>query len=431
MKIKTKSLSYEEVMALPRPKRKLPVRPSLLLRTLLRLASEIELRQVGFTCTHSRLEAAGDGPWLVLMNHSSFIDLEIAEKLLYPRPFSIVCTSDGFVGKEWLMRQLGCIPTQKFVTDVQLIGDMRCALQEKGCSVLMYPEASYSFDGRPTPLPRKLGMLLKKLDVPVVTILTKGAFSRDPLYNGLQKRRVPVSAHISCLLTREEIREKSVAELDAALDGAFTFDNFAWQYENRVEITEPFRADGLNRILYRCARCGEEGGMEGRKTMLTCRRCGKRYTLTALGRLQAEEGETEFPHIPDWYAWERQQVRKALLDGSYRLEAEVDIGMMVDFKAIYMVGSGHLTHDLGGFTLTGCEGKLQYHQGPLASYGLYSDYFWYELGDVICIGNSDRLYYCFPKGGDVVAKTRMAAEELYKLYKSRVLTPPKRAAQEA
>ena len=57
------------------------------------------------------------------------------------------------------------------------------------------------------------------------------------------------------------------------------------------------------------------------------------------------------------------------------------------------------------------------------SYGLYADYYWYEIADVICIGNNERLYYCFPQGGDVVAKTRMATEEMYKLYKSRVLPP--------
>ena len=66
-------------------------------------------------------------------------------------------------------------------------------------------------------------------------------------------------------------------------------------------------------------------------------------------------------------------------------------------------------------TLTGCGGKLDYTQSPKASYSLYSDYYWYELGDVICIGDKERLYYCFPHGGDVVAKARMATEEIYKL----------------
>ena len=55
----------------------------------------------------------------------------------------------------------------------------------------------------------------------------------------------------------------------------------------------------------------------------------------------------------------------------------------------------------------------------LACHRLYADYFWYELGDMICIGDRDVLYYCFPQGnGDVVAKTRLAAEELYKLKRA-------------
>lgn len=419
MKIKTKKLSWAEVQNLPRPKHKKPIRPHPLFRTVVRVASIPDLMFARFSYEKVRMEAAGDGPWLILMNHSSFIDLEIASKLLYPKPYNIVCTSDGLVGKEWLMRQIGCIPTQKFVPDLMLIRDMLSAVREKKTSVLMYPEASYSFDGCATPLPRQLGQLLKKLDVPVVMIRTYGAFARDPLYNGLQKRKVKVSAKMECLLTREEIAGKSVAELDAVLDEAFTFDNFAWQKENRVKIDAPFRADGLSRILYKCAHCGAET-MVGEEITLTCRTCGKVWELDEYGSLRARAGETEFSHIPDWYNWQREQVRKSILDGTYRLDVDVDIGVMVDFKAIYMVGEGRLTHDENGFTLTGCDGTLTYTQSPKASYGLYSDYFWYEIGDVICIGDRKCLYYCFPKGaGDVVAKTRQAAEELYKISRER------------
>ena len=58
---------------------------------------------------------------------------------------------------------------------------------------------------------------------------------------------------------------------------------------------------------------------------------------------------------------------------------------------------------------------MHYSQKPSESYSLYADYYWYELGDVICIGNANILYYCFPKDKRVsVAKARLAAEELYK-----------------
>ena len=417
MKIKTKRTPYEKVAAMPRAAHKKPLRPSLLLATVVRIITQFDLWKAKFTYTGKLPKDLG--PALVLMNHSSFIDLPIAFRLLYPRRFGIVCTSDGLVGKRWVMRWLGCISTQKFVSDVSLIGDMRHTLHEKKASVLMYPEASYSFDGTATPLPRRLGILLKKLDVPVVMIKTAGAFTHDPLYNGLRKRKVPVSAHIEVLLTREQVKEYTVQQLDDLLDEAFTFDHFAWQRDNGIEVGEPFRAEGLERILYRCPHCGTEGRLKGECTTLTCGECGKVYQLNKLGQLVAADGDPAFTHVPDWYRWEREQVRQAIEEGTYRLDTPVEIGMLVDFKAVHMVGSGRLVHDGEGFTLIGCDGKLTYHQPPKANYGLYADYYWYEIGDVICIGNKDALYYCFPPAGVPVAKARLAAEEMYKLARRR------------
>ena len=90
--------------------------------------------------------------------------------------------------------------------------------------------------------------------------------------------------------------------------------------------------------------------------------------------------------------------------------------MTVDTKKLYRVGEGRLTHNKDGFKLVGCDGKINYKHKPLTSYSLYSDFNWYEIGDMICIGNYDALYYCFPKNkGDIVAKARLATEELYKL----------------
>ncbi len=418
MKIKTKRISYEKLNEIKRPKHFNPKKPNIFFRTLVRILSQFDMWATNFSYTKTDMEKAGDGPHLILMNHSSFIDLEIANKILYPTPFCFVATTDAFVSKAWLMRQIGCIPTQKFVNDVTLISDMAYTLNELKTSVLMYPEAGYSFDGCATTLPRGLGRLVKKLDVPVLSIHTFGAFARDPLYNCLQRRKVKVSADLSCILSLEEVREKSVAEIDEILERTFTFDNFEWQYENKVKIDEPFRADGLNRILYKCAHCQTEGKMEGEGTKLICHECGKEYELDEYGKLKALEGETEFSHIPHWYNWERECVRQEIVDGTYKLDVDVDICALVDYKALYKIGEGHLVHDKNGFCLTGCDGKLEYTQKPLVSHSVNSDYFWYEIGDVISIGNRETLYYCFPKTkGDFVAKTRLAAEEMYNLVR--------------
>ncbi|MBO5379427.1 MAG: 1-acyl-sn-glycerol-3-phosphate acyltransferase [Clostridia bacterium] len=419
MKIKMRELSYEEVLKLPRLKHKKPLKPSRLLAAIVRVVSGQTLKKIGFSYTTERMELVGKKePCLILMNHSSFTDMKLAYGIFYPRRMGIVTSVDamtGILGK--LMRLLGCTPTHKYVSDISLIHDIKYMLKENKTSVLMYPEAGYSFDGRTTTLPRGLGILMKRLDVPVVTVITEGAFHRDPLYNMLQIRDVKVSAHVKCIATPEEIKQKSVEELDALLDEAFSFDNFAWQRDNKISIDVPFRADGLHRILYKCPKCGAENQMEGKGTTLTCHACQKVWEMDEYGQLGAKTGETEYPHIPDWYSWQRECVKKELENGTYLLDTDVDIAVQVNLKGVCNIGKGHLRHDENGFHLTGGDGKLDYKQSPLFSHTVYSDYYWYEIGDVIGIGDNEFSYFCFPEKNVSVTKVRLACEELYKMKK--------------
>ena len=421
MKIKVTEKAFEDVLAIPKRKHKRPKRPNVLFRTLLKLVSLPDLLKTHFKCERIGMDKLGKKePCLVLMNHSSFIDLEIVTSLMYPRSYNIVATSDSFIGKNWLMRQIGCIPTKKFISDPTLVRDMMHAVKKLRSSVVLFPEASYSFDGTATPLPDTIGKCIKLLGVPVVMIRTYGAFHRDPLYNNLQVRKVDVSAKMELILTKDDVQDKSEDEIAAIVNEQFSFDNFKWQKETGTKISEPFRADYLGRVLYKCPVCDKEGKMHGEGIHLTCMNCGKKYTLDEYGYITAEDGECEFDHIPDWYRWQREEVRREIERGEYRLDLPVDILMTVDTYGLYRIGEGRLIHTEDGFSLEGCDGKLSYHQKPLASYSLYSDFNWYEVGDVIAIGNGEAQYYCFPKTGDnVVAKARLATEELYKITKQK------------
>lgn len=422
MKIKTKKMSYDDVMALPYRKHKKPEKPSKIIKRIAVALSKKELEDVNFHYTDNIGDVIlPDEPCLVLMNHSSFIDLKIAETIFKDRDLQIVCTSDGFVGKEWLMRKVGCIPTQKFVTDFTLVKDMKYCIEKLKTSILLFPEASYSFDGTATPLPESIGKLVKMLGVPVVMISTHGAFLRDPLYNGLRLRKTDVSAESNIVISADDTKTMPEQEINSIINTYFSFNHFKEQSDKEIEITEDFRTLGLERVLYKCPCCNTEGRMKGTGTSINCGCCGALYEMDKYGKVhlkkQNEEYDEDFKlsHIPDWYRWERECVREEIENGTYSLDIPVEIKILKDFNAIYEVGEGRLKHGTDGFELTGCEGKLNYSQSVRASYSLYADYFWYELGDMICIGDNKTLYYCFPKSDEVVvAKARLAAEELYK-----------------
>lgn len=420
MNIKVKNVTWEELSNIPKEKKVKPKKPNIFWRTLLKILSSVDLKKTNFSLEEVGMSALNKKtPCLILMNHTSFIDLKIAEYCLFPRPLNIVTTADGFIGLNWLLRQIGCFPTRKFTPERQVVQDVKYCLEKLKTSVLMFPEAGYSLDGTATTLPDSLGKCIKYLGVPVVTLISSGAYLRQPLFNNLHKRNVNVSAKLEYLLPPEDVKALTAEEINAKIKQAFGFDAYRQQQENDVLITEKNRAEGLERILYKCPHCLVEGRTVGKNATLTCTACQKEYLLTENGKMQAIEGETEIAPIPTWYAWERKCVREELLANSYAFEDEVEVFAVVNSKALYRVGNGKLVHGMDGFILFNENGEQVYTQKPLYSYSLNVDFFWYEIGDVICIGTSEITYCCIPKTKKgFVAKTRLAAEELYKIKRA-------------
>ena len=112
-----------------------------------------------------------------------------------------------------------------------------------------------------------------------------------------------------------------------------------------------------------------------------------------------------------------QDIRLSEILNRYGLKCTFNInsGTYLAEDKVREVFRGRLKHTPDGFVLDGCDGKLHYEQSPICSYTLNSEFYFYEIGDVISIGNAERLYYCFPKSGESVAKARLAAEEIYKI----------------
>ena len=156
--------------------------------------------------------------------------------------------------------------------------------------------------------------------------------------------------------------------------------------------------------------------MNGKGTHISCPDCGKSYYMDEYGVLSATQGETEFSSITEWYDWEREQVRAEIKEGDYGVELPCEILMTLTDHKFYRIGEGVLKHDIDGFVLDGCDGELHYEHKPLCAHTVNSDFWFYQIGDVISFGNHDGLFYCFPKTkNDIVTKVRFAAEEIYKI----------------
>ncbi|MBR3808139.1 MAG: hypothetical protein IKJ15_07195 [Lachnospiraceae bacterium] len=185
-------------------------------------------------------------------------------------------------------------------------------------------------------------------------------------------------------------------------------------------ITEKYRAEGMHKILYQCPNCMTESKMSSKGTEIFCTECGKRWNLNEDGTLSALTGKTEFSHVPDWFEWERTQVREQIRRGEYSFSDDVEIYSQPRCWKFEYLGDGKLTHDVKeGFIVEGFYRGEKYHiqRKPIQTNSLHIEYDYCYLKPLDCvdISTENDSFYCYPKKENVVTKLAFATEEIYQM----------------
>jgi len=359
-------------------------------------------------------------PYLLLANHASMIDFAMAVKAIFPHKTNWVISIEEFVGREWLFRGVGGIYKRKFTSDMVVVRHMLRVLKQQKHICTMYPEARYSLAGINEQLDSGLGALVKVAKVPVVVLISHGNFLQSPQWNKNPTRKVPVDAVMTQIVTREEAETLSAEEIQQRIEAAFEYDEYKWQRENNIKITSPKRAHNIHRILYQCPACGKEFTTDSKDTDIWCSACGKRWRMNELGELHCLNGEDIFTHVPDWYRWERENVKLEVREGRYHFEDTVRVEHLdnckIGFRAI---GEMKMTHDENGFVLDGIidDGyKFRFHRPVASMYSCHIEYDFHGRGDGIDLATLKDTYFVFPlTAKNVLTKIHFATEELYKL----------------
>lgn len=361
-------------------------------------------------------------PYVLLCNHNAFLDFKVAVAAMFPHRANFIVAIDGFIGRERLLRNVGCICKRKFTNDIVLIKHLQQVIKN-GDILVVYPEARYSLCGTTAALPDSIGKLCRLLKVPVVSLIINGHHVHSPFWNP-QKRGVrPTAATVTQLYTAEELAAADPDDINEKIREYFTYDDFAWQREKRIRVPFKRRAEGLHKVLYQCPSCLTEYRMSSSGTRLRCDACGKTWTLGLYGELTADKGETEFSHIPDWYEWERLQVRAEVLSGTYSFCGPVTVDSLPNAQCFVRLGEGLMVHDMEGFRVTGTTEDGVPFEMIKAVPSLYSCHIEYEYlgkhGDCVDLNTLSDTWYIYPHDCDFsVTKMALATEELYSAYKS-------------
>lgn len=363
-------------------------------------------------------------PFVLLCNHNAFMDFKVATKAIYPWRANYVVAIDGYIGREKLLRDVGCICKRKFTSDTYLVRQLKQTIKN-GDVAIIYPEARYSLCGTTAVLPESLGKLCKLLKVPVVTLICHGHHVNSPFWNLHDRGVKPTEAEFKLLFDTESLKQTPVEEVNRKIVEAFQYDDFAWLKERGIRITYKGRAEGLHKVLYQCPSCKTEFKMSSQGTILKCDACGKQWNMSELGELEAVNGETEFSHIPDWYEWERENVKREVAEGTYSSgELKVKVDTLPNAKRFIRLGEGTLVHDMNGFTVRGTDVEGDPFEMIKTVPSLYSCHIEYEylgkFGDCVDLNTLEDTWYIYPdpsKENFAVTKMALATEELYFAYR--------------
>ncbi len=358
-------------------------------------------------------------PYLLLANHASMIDFPLAVKATFPHRANWVISIEEFVGREWLFRGIGGIYKRKFTSDLTVVRHMLRVLKTRRHICIMYPEARYSLAGINEQIDKSIGQLAKLAKCPVAVLISRGNFLNSPQWCKKPTRKLPISAEMKQIVTAEEIETLTADEIQARIEKEFHYDDYAWQKENEIHITSPKRAHNIHRILYQCPACRKEFSTDSRDSEIWCRECGRRWQMNTLGELECQNGEDIFRHVPDWYRWERENVRREVEQGRYRFTDSVRLEHLDNAKVGFRtLGDVRLTHDENGFSLDGelpGLGEFHFRRSVISMSSCHIEYDFHGRGDAIDLATLNDTYFVFPLTAyNCLTKIHFATEELYK-----------------
>ena len=399
---------------------KKPIKPTFIMTLAKWIISWPDLKKRKFVLHKEGMENI-KGPYLLLVTHSSMVDFNIMLKATHPHKVSNVMTLEGFhTYTEPLMRLLGVLGTRKFITDTYLVKNMKYCVDKLKTIFVLFPEARYSLDGCTSYLPDSVGKMVRFLKVSVVVLRIHGNFVTCPQWNKINKKTF-VEAKMYPIVSREETRTLSVDEINDRIRESFVYDDFKWQYDKKVRIDHPKRANGLHALLYKCPACKTEHQTDSAGTKLWCNACKKVWQMDEYGRMCAENGATEFAHIPDWSNWERACVREEIENGTYYFEDEVRIETLPNSLRFHKQGLGKLIQ-----TPTETRIECNYYGEPytlvrpaLSLNSMHIEYDYLGRGDCVDISIPDDSFWCYVSKRDVITKISFATEEMHKVATGR------------
>ena len=250
-----------------------------------------------------RNEALDDkGPFLLIGNHVTAFDPIIA--LVYFKPLiKWVAADANFENKlkRFFMKVARVIPITKRYADMRSIRQLMKEVKA-GNAVGLFPEGGRTWCGKSEEVIKSTAKLIKFLGVKVYCQKLKGAYISDSRWSKTNhKGRVDIE--IDLMLTSEEIKNMSPAEIDEVLNHKLYHNDYDYQKKRMVKLSGNDRAEYIERVIYVCPNCKSIHSFFSAGDFFTCKNCFAQGKINEYGFI---EGDFPYDNLVIWNKFQKE-----------------------------------------------------------------------------------------------------------------------------
>ena len=266
-------------------------------------------------------------PYLVVANHSCWLDYIISSASMFPVRMNFVGAYNFFRSRilKFVFTLLGVIPRHQYTSDIVSIRQMKYCI-DKGRAVALFPNGCLSNEGRPGGFAGpQIAKLIKFLNVPVIALKTDGGYLTRPRWSR-KARYGRLETTIRPILTVSEIKSLSNAEIYQRILRALDFDDYKWQREKMIPYRGKNVAEGVEYVLYKCPKCQSEFMLRSKENQVYCLACGNSVHMNKYLFFEPESDDTVyFDGIDKWYDFQKECLDKEIQSPEFMLTAKTEL----------------------------------------------------------------------------------------------------------
>jgi 1-acyl-sn-glycerol-3-phosphate acyltransferase len=277
-------------------------------------------------------------PYLVLANHVTYWDpflvnmfvgepiCYIAEAVYFRNPlFRLILNSVGSIPKKRYMKQY--LPIKRLLR-----------AKDYGRILGIFPEGERKWDG--TTDFKTLcatAKLIKKLDVPVVTVKIRGGYMAYPRWAKVSRKgRVDLS--YTLCLTKEECRALSLEQIEDKIRKYLVHDEVDYQRKEYSKYIGKDLAENLEHLLFACPNCQYLNTLVSHGNQLSCQQCHYSVIYNQYGFLEGLQKKLYFDNLRDWNRWQNLFLREFITE-KYNIKNQDCEDILRDNEVGILVGS--------------------------------------------------------------------------------------------